>query len=207
MRPLPRLLAFTDDRIALLDDLDARAAAIAAAGPAAALVARRPQGTTDQLSQLAQRLVTLSHSSMASVLVTGRADVALAVEAQGVILREGDLTVTEVRKVTHGRLWCLRSVHSEVEADSAVADGADALVVGTIWPSASHPERTPSGLELLARISARGVRCFAIGGVTPARAREARDAGAWGVAAIRALWDDADPCRAACALIEPWLEQ
>ena len=207
MRPLPRLLAFTDDRIATLDDLDARAAAIAAAGPAAALIARRPNGTADQLAELARRLVSLSHPSMASVLVTGRADVALAVEAQGVILREGDLSVADVRALTHGRLWCLRSVHSEIEADAAIAAGADALVVGTIWPTPSHPARTPSGPELLARISARGVRCFAIGGVSPVRAREARDAGAWGVAAIRALWDDADPCRAAGALLEPWLEQ
>jgi len=74
-------------------------------------------------------------------------------------------------------------------------------------PTSSHPARTPSGPELLARISSRGVRCFAIGGVSPARAREARDAGAWGVAAIRALWDAADPCRAACALLQPWLDQ
>ena len=207
MRPLPRLLAFTDDRIATLDDLDARAAAIAAAGPAAALVARRPNGTTDQVARLAERLVTLSHAAMASVLVTGRADIALAVEAQGVILREGDLSLAEVREISQGRLWCLRSVHSEVEADAAVADGADALVVGTIWPTSSHPARTPSGPVLLARISSRGVRCFAIGGVSPARAREARDAGAWGVAAIRALWDAADPCRAACALLQPWLDQ
>ena len=207
MRPLPRLLAFTNDRIAALADLDARAAAIAAVGPAAALIARRPAGTTDELATLAQRLTAIAHAPMASVLITGRADVALAVEAQGVILREGDLDVGDVRELAQEQLWCFRSVHSEVEADAAVAAGADALVVGTIWPTASHPERTPSGPEMLARIAARGVRCFAIGGVSPAHAREARDAGAWGVAAIRAVWDDVDPNRAALALLEPWLDQ
>lgn len=206
MRPLPRLLAFTDDRIVALADFDARAAAIAAVGPAAALVARRPAGTTDQLAQLAQRLTALSHTPMASVLVTGRADVALAVEAQGMILREGDLPIADLRMLAQGRLWCFRSVHSEVEADEAIAAGADALVVGTIWPTPTHPDRTPSGVQLLARIAARDVRCYAIGGVSSAHAREAHDAGAWGVAAIRALWDDADPSAAARALIEPWLD-
>jgi thiamine-phosphate pyrophosphorylase len=207
MRPLPRLLAFTNDRVAALDDLDLRATAIAALGPAAALIARRPAGTTDELATLGQRLTAIAHAPMASVLVTGRADVALAVEAQGVILREGDLGVGDVRDWARDRLWCFRSVHSEIEADAAVAAGADALVVGTIWPTASHPERTPSGPEMLARIAARGVRCFAIGGVSPAHAREAHDAGAWGVAAIRAVWDADDPNRAALALLEPWLDQ
>ncbi len=207
MRPLPRLLAFTDDRIAALADLEVRAAAIAAVGPAAALVARRPAGTTDELARLAGRLIALCHAPMASVLVTGRTDVALAVEAQGVILREGDLPIADVRNLARERLWCFRSVHSEVEADEAIAAGADALVVGTIWNTPTHPDRTPSGPQLLARIAARGVRCFAIGGVSPAHAREARDAGAWGVAAIRALWDDADPSGAAHALLEPWLDQ
>ncbi len=93
MRPLPRLLAFTDDRVAALDDLGIRAAAIAAAGPAVALVARLPSGTTNQLATLAQRLVANAAAPMAMVLVTGRADVALAVGAQGVILRKDDLGV------------------------------------------------------------------------------------------------------------------
>ena len=207
MRPLPRLLAFTDDRVAALDDLGGRSAAIAAVGSAAALVARRPTGSTDELVQLAERLMRITQPLMASVLVTGRADVAVAVAAQGVVLREGDLPVPDVRKLARGPLWCFRSVHSEVEADAAVAAGADALVVGTIWPTPTHPERTPSGPQMLARVVARGLPCFAIGGVTPERAREAHDAGAWGVAAIRALWDDVDPYGAAHALIEPWLEQ
>lgn len=43
---------------------------------------------------------------------------------------------------------------------------------------------------------------LAIGGVTPARAPELRAAGAYGVAAIRALWDASDPGRAARELLE-----
>jgi thiamine monophosphate synthase len=37
------------------------------------------------------------------------------------------------------------------------------------------------------------------------RAAAAREAGAYGVAAISALWRAADPAAAALALLEPWL--
>lgn len=207
MRPLPRLLAFADDRIATLDDLGVRAAAIAAAGSAVALVARRPAGNTDALATLAGRFMSLAQPPMASVLVTGRADVARATAAQGVILRAADLGVADARTILGNAGWCLRTVHSESEAAVAADQGADAMVVGTIWPTPTHPDRAPTGLALLERVARRGVPVFAIGGVSPARAHEARNAGAWGVAAITAVWDTPDCYRAALALVAPWLEQ
>ena len=45
---------------------------------------------------------------------------------------------------------------------------------------------------------------MAIGGMTPPRAVQAQRAGAWGVAAISALWDAPDPAGAAAAFLEPW---
>lgn len=240
MRPLPRLLAFSDDRIAALEDLGTRAAAIAATGPQVGLVARLPNGSTDRLASLAQRFVALAAPPMAAVIVTGRADVAMAVGANGVILRRDDLDVETVRgimwrchperpfaslgtsseashtsapippyawddnegEVSH--CFILRSVHSEPEAAAAARDGADALIVGTIWPSATHSNRPAAGTTLLERVVSLGVPIYAIGGVTPARANEAKAAGAWGVAAISALWDAPQPYRAAMELAAPW---
>jgi thiamine-phosphate pyrophosphorylase len=207
VRPLPRLLAFVDDRVAALEDLGVRAAAIAAAGPAAALVARLPSGTANELGALAERFSRLARPPMAAVLVTGRADIAMAVGAQGVVLRDGDLAIDDVRQIVPSGSWCFRTVHSEADAEAAIAQGADALVVGTIWATPTHPGREPGGLGLLSRIAARGVPSFAIGGVTATRAHEAREAGAWGVAAIRAVWDSERPFDAALALIDPWLDQ
>lgn len=205
MRPLPRLLAFTDDRIATLDDTGIRAAAIAAAGPAVGIVARLPGGSADVLASFAQRCVALARPPEAAVFVTGRSDVAMATGACGVILRQHDLTVTDVRATTAGRpLFVLRSVHAEDEALLAAEEGADGVIVGSIWESTSHPGQPGTGLELVSRVAAQGVPTFAIGGVTAARAAEAHDAGAWGVAAISALWDAADPYAAARAMLAPW---
>ena len=47
-----------------------------------------------------------------------------------------------------------------------------------------------------------GPPAIAIGGVSPERAAELRAAGAYGVAAVRALWDAPDPGRAVRALLE-----
>jgi thiamine-phosphate pyrophosphorylase len=47
---------------------------------------------------------------------------------------------------------------------------------------------------------------IAIGGMTDERAAAARQAGAYGVAAISALWHTSDPARMAMALLAPWAE-
>lgn len=202
MRPLPRLLAFTDDRVAALDDLGVRAAAIAAGGPAVGLVARLPHGSTDRLSGLALRLVANAAPPMALVLVTGRADVAAAVGAQGVVLRKDDLSVGTARTLCDKLM--LRSVHSVAEAEQAVEHGADALIVGSIWPSATHPDRPPAGTGLLEQVVVLGVPTYAIGGVTAARAADARKAGAWGVAGISVVWDAEQPYRVAKEIVAIW---
>ncbi|MEO8715451.1 MAG: thiamine phosphate synthase [Acetobacteraceae bacterium] len=206
MRPLPRLLAYADDRIAVLDDLGVRAAALAAIGPAMALVARRPAGSADQLAALASRFAALAEPPMAGVLVTGRIDIALATRANGVILRQQDLAVEDVRSLCTAQRGALifRSVHSFAEAVRAASEGVDALVVGSIWPTATHPDGAVAGTTLLARVVSLGVPTFAIGGVTAARAREAAAAGAWGAAAVSALWDAPDPHLSAMELLQPW---
>ena len=97
-----------------------------------------------------------------------------------------------------------RSVHGPDEARAAVAEGADYLIVGNVHPTASHPDRAGIGIAALAGILGLGRPVIAIGGMTPARATEVHASGAWGVAAIRAVWDAPDPVAAAEALLAPW---
>jgi thiamine monophosphate synthase len=51
------------------------------------------------------------------------------------------------------------------------------------------------------------VPVIAIGGVTSERVSELKNAGASGVAAIRALWRAGDPAAATIAMLSPWLEE
>lgn len=187
MRPLPRLLAFTDHSVRIHPSFVESASTIATLGPAVGFVARDPDATGAELAALAARLYQIATPTEAALIVSGRPDLAAGLKAHGVQLRAADLLPADARRVMP-RGWIGRSVHSLEEGTQAVGQGADYLVVGPVWPTATHPGRPPSGLALVESLAALGRPVFAIGGVTPERARQAREAGAWGVAAISAVW-------------------
>jgi thiamine-phosphate pyrophosphorylase len=209
MRPLPRLHAVTDATVLALEDFGVRVAAIASAGPAVALHARDRSAGGAALAALTTRLIAHAGAPQASVFVNGRPDIAAALDAQGVQLGAGDLAPSDARAVLGAAWsgWIGRSVHDAREADLAAEEGADFLMVGTIFESTSHPGRPAAGPGLIVESARVGLPVIAIGGMTPARAREARDAGAYGIAVISAAWHAPDPAAAAMALLAPWTDE
>lgn len=205
MRPLPRLHAITDGRVLADLDLGRKAAAIAALGPGAALHLRHRGGTMRELAEFGRRFVALSHPPQAAVIVSARPDLARALGAQGVQLNAEDLPIAAARQVL-GKGWIGRSVHSTEEARQGIDEGADFLLLGSIFPTPSHPGRSPLGVKVIEECAALGRPVVVIGGITAENVAECQRAGAWGVAAIRALWDAADPLAAARALAAPWEE-
>lgn len=122
------------------------------------------------------------------LVVNDRADVALAAGADGLHLPERGLPVAAARRLLgEGRLVG-RSVHSLAEAVRAAEEGADYLVVGSIYATRSHPGASPAGLGLLREVAARvSLPVLAIGGITAERVAEVVQAGASGVAVISAV--------------------
>jgi thiamine-phosphate diphosphorylase len=195
---LPRLHAITDERIARRADLDGIARALSdGGGTGLALHARGRALSGSEHYELAFRLSVLP----SFLFVNDRLDVALAVPSAGVQLGHGSLPVSAARAL-NPRWWIGKSVHDLPEAEAARAEGADYLVVGPVYASATHPDRPPLGLERLRETAAVGLPVIAIGGITPGRAREVKRAGAYGAAAIRALWDAADPVQAVREMLE-----
>jgi thiamine monophosphate synthase len=77
-------------------------------------------------------------------------------------------------------------VHSIAGAQVAEEDGADYVIFGPVWVSASHPDTAPAGLAALAKVvRSVSLPVLAIGGITEERAAEALASGAAGYAAIR----------------------
>jgi thiamine-phosphate diphosphorylase len=204
MRPLPRVHAFTDAALLSTPEFGIRAAAIAAGGSAVALHARARGEGGALLAAGALRMLALARPPEAAVFVNGRPDIAAAVGANGVQLSLPDLAPRDARRVLP-RGWIGRSVHSREEAAEAVAEGADFLVVGSIYETPSHADRPAAGPELVRECASLGKPVIAIGGITPERAIEVKAAGAYGVAAIRALWQALDPAAATLALLAPWV--
>ena len=125
------------------------------------------------------------------VVVNDRLDVALACGAGGVHLRGDSISVAAARQLAPPGFVIGRSVHSVEEA--IAADGADYLVAGTVFPSASKPQSTRwLGVDGLGAIvcTAR-VPVLAIGGISGERIDAIAAAGAAGFAAI-GLFSGAD---------------
>jgi thiamine-phosphate diphosphorylase len=156
-------------------------AGLKAAPTATIIQLRAPNLTTAALEKESRDLAS---SAGIPVLVSSRCDVALASGAAGVNLPERDISVTDARTLIGAGLVG-RSVHSVEGARVAEREGADFVIFGPVWESASHPGRKPAGLEALEAVAhAVRIPVLAIGGVTEERIAECHAAGAAGYAAI-----------------------
>lgn len=134
----------------------------------------------------------------ALLIINERVDVAQACDADGVQLGEDGLPVPVVRRLLGEGKLIGRSVHSVEAAMQAESEGADFLVVGTIFTTGSHPGAQPAGVELLAQVARQAkVPFLGIGGITAENVPEVMRAGASGAALISAILSAPDPQGAA----------
>ena len=101
-----------------------------------------------------------------------------------------------------------RSVHSADGARRAKEMGADFLVLGTIFPSGSHPGGAAHGVGIIPRVIRKtGLPVIGIGGITTENAGEVLRSGAVGVAVVRSILGAADPSAAARELMAAMLDE
>ena len=152
------------------------------------------------LLDLARRLRAVT-ASRARLFVNDRVDVALASGADGVQLAENSIPVETARSIAGGALLIGRSVHGAGAALDAARAGADMLIFGTVFPTATHPDLPPSGVGPLAEISRHQVvPVLGIGGITAGNVGAVVQSGASGAAVITAITESPDPQEAVRAL-------
>jgi thiamine-phosphate pyrophosphorylase len=96
------------------------------------------------------------------------------------------------------RLLIGRSVHSVASARRAGVDGADYIVFGPVYETPSHDGAQAMGIAPLREVTVSvAVPIIAIGGVTVDSVAEVCNAGASGIAVIRAILGADDPRAAA----------
>lgn len=139
----------------------------------------------------------------ALVVVNDRADVAVAVGADGVHTGADDLPLAMVRRVVGPRALLGRTAHDLAEARAAVLDGADCLGVGPCFPSHTKSFAAYAPPEFLTAVAREiALPAFAIGGITLERIDEIVALGYSRAAVASAVTGAADPGAAAAALIE-----
>lgn len=155
---------------------------------------------------MAKRLRAITRDK-ALLFVNYRVDIALAAECDGVQLGESAMPTSAARAVCGARLLIGRSVHSLEGAIRAEIDGADLLVLGTIFPTGTHPGAATAGVELVQAVAKEvSIPVLAIGGINQDNVASVIRTGASGVAVISAISGSPDPETAAAALKSKMLE-
>ena len=136
------------------------------------------------LAALVTDLLAVTKGTSTRLVVNDRLDVALACGADGVHLRGDSIPIAAARRLAPAGFLVGRSVHRVDEAIAAA--GADYLIAGTLFPSASKPGTAGwLGIEgLRSIVQAVDLPVLAIGGIAGRRIREVAAAGAAGFAAI-----------------------
>jgi thiamine-phosphate diphosphorylase len=147
-----------------------------------------------QLLPLAQHLARRCREVGALFIVNDRADLALAVGADGLHVGQGDLPARRAREILQPGMILGVSTHDLEQARRAVADGADYVAVGSIYPTSTKSGFQLVGLDLIRRVRSEvPVPLVGIGGITAENAGAVLAAGADAVAVISALCAAPDP--------------
>jgi thiamine-phosphate diphosphorylase len=143
-------------------------------------------------------LVALCRELGALAVANDYPGVALAAGAGAVHVGPDDIAPADARAIVGERCLVGVSTNSGAEARRAVAEGADYVAIGAIFPTASKETTRPADLDRIREVRAAvSVPVVAIGGINASNIDAVIDAGADAAAVISAVCGAADPREAA----------
>jgi len=145
----------------------------------------------EELTRLAQRIVSLAHTHGARVLVNGDVTVANNAGADGVHLQAGQLMESRTRPATD---LFSASCHNREELLQAAKLNADFVVLSPVLPTPSHPGEPTLGWEQFAELCRDlPMPVYALGGMRLDMQETAMSHGAHGVSLLSAIWKLPEP--------------
>lgn len=177
---------------------------MAIAGGADVIQFRQKQGSTRELIEIAAQMKRACADKGVAFIVNDRIDVAIAAKANGVHLGQDDFPIPLARQLLGKESIIGGSAATLEEARKCLADGADYVGFGPVFPTGSKDDAGPvSGVEILKMIAKTiPLPIIAIGGIGPGNTPAIVGAGAHGIAVISAVCCQKDPCHATNALCE-----
>ncbi|MEK6744688.1 MAG: thiamine phosphate synthase [Nitrospirota bacterium] len=164
---------------------------------------RNKSGSRNEVYSVSNELAGMVKRAGGIFIVNDHADIAKAVDADGVHLGQGDLPLAYGRKVMGKDKLIGISTHSVEQAREAEAAGADYIGFGPLFPTMTKDAGPCQGTEKLRSLrNAVALPVLAIGGITLDTLAEAMAAGADGVAVISAVLSAPDPAAVARAMID-----
>jgi len=152
-----------------------------------------------ELLILAEKAKKLCQRYRTGLFINDRIDVALEVDAEGVQLGTSSMPIEAARRLLGEEKLIGVSTHSIGEAESAQQAGADFILFGPIYFTASKAVYgAPQGLDPLRKVVEKiSLPVYAIGGIREENVAEVKETGIRGVALISAVLGAAEPGKAA----------
>ena len=174
-----------------------RTARLAAENGATVVQLRAPEWKKCQWLETARELKSILAPLGVPLIVNDHVDVALAVDADGVHVGQGDLPVAEVRRLVGPNKILGLSVNNSTQL-AAVPEGVDYLGIGPAYPTGTKLDAAEVvGTERFAAlVAASPWPVVGIGGIHAGNCAPLIAAGAGGVAVVSAICGQADPVRA-----------
>lgn len=190
-----RLIAITDRKSCKDSSVIDRITSICKEGVRAIQVREKDISGAELLS-LTKGLRTITLSFRSSLIINDRIDIALLSRADAIHLPENGLPLN-ILKQYRKKLLFGKSTHSVESALRAEKDGFDYIIFGPIFKTSSKVKYgKPMGLRKLKKVcESVSIPVFAVGGITPERAKKCIDNGVYGVAVISALMKSDDLTR------------
>ena len=186
---LPKLYPITDARLTGLSH--AEQVERLRDGGARFIQLREKHLSPREFYDAADEAITVARERGVRLIVNDRADIALAIGADGVHLGQDDLDPAAARRLLGDRFIIGYSTHTVAQAIEAARLPIDYIALGPIFPTRTKENPDPVvGLEALRRVRDAidpSVALVAIGGITRDTAPAALAAGADSVALISAL--------------------
>ncbi|MBF0515667.1 MAG: thiamine phosphate synthase [Nitrospirae bacterium] len=146
----------------------------------------------------ARLLKALAKANGLTLIINDYADIAAAVDADGVHLGQDDLPISAARKILGADKLIGISTHNLQQAITAQEDGADYIGFGPIYATATKNTGPPKGPHSLAEIRSRiHIPIAAIGGIDEGHVEDLIEAGADALAVASAIMDAEDISKAA----------
>jgi len=165
---------------------------------------RGKKWTSREFLEVGMKAVRLLKPKKIPLIINDEVHIALACEASGVHLGQGDMPLRFARELMGKERIIGISVSSADEALAAEKGGSDYIGVGPVFATLSKKDiGSPLGLAGLREIRQKvKIPILAIGGISVANVADVIASGADGVAVISAITAATDPKKAATEIIE-----
>lgn len=151
--------------------------------------------------EVALRLKKITDKYKVPLIINDRVDIALAVDATGVHVGQGDLSCTVVKKIIGSKIVGVSTATVE-EAMKAEVEGADYVGVGAMFSTQTKSNTRPVSVDTLKLIKSKiKIPVIAIGGINQKALPKLQSTGIDGVAVVSAILASENPQQSATELL------